>query len=326
MSLAALVLASAIAAPAPPPSPHEATREISVLTYNVRGLPWPVAQGRAQALRDIGRELANLRAQGRQPDVVLLQEGFRGEVGELIRASGYAHWASGPGRRAKTPTRFRLPNLKGLLRGEGWGKATGAGLHVLSDLPIRDVRTAAYSACAGFDCLANKGVMLVRLSLSGGGELDVVNTHLNSKRASGASHASTLQAYRVQTDELLAFIATETAADRPLVVGGDFNVKNAPDRYGYRAEARPFRVVSEFCHAQADGCGAATAGPAPWLKSQDLQAFASANTVKITPVGTATPFDGQGSGPRLSDHDGYLVRYRVSWTPVPKTALAFALN
>lgn len=327
MSLAALALASAVAVSAPPP---ETAREISVLTYNVRGLPWPVAHGRAKALRDIGRELAALRAQGRQPDVVLLQEGFRGEIAELVKTSGYAHWATGPRRQIDGPARFRLPRIAGLLRGEGWGKATGAGLHVLSDAPIREIRTAAYTACAGFDCLANKGVMLVRLDLDGGLVLDVVNTHLNSKRASGAPHAETLRAYKVQTDELLAFIASETAPHRPLVVGGDFNVKNAPDRYDYRAEARPFRVVSEVCHARADGCGAKpAAGTKPWLRSQDLQAFASSTNVQVRPVATASLFDGKGSGPMLSDHEGYLVRYRVSWTgpsPTVATRTTVALN
>lgn len=315
MSLAALALASAVAATAPPP---ETTREISVLTYNVRGLPWPIARGRAKALREIGRELAALRALGRQPDVVLLQEGFRSEVAELVKASGYANWATGPDRRSEASRPLRLPRLKGLLRGEGWGKATGAGLHVLSDTPIREVRTAAYSACAGFDCLANKGVMLVRLDLDGGGVLDVVNTHLNSKRASGAPHAETIRAYKVQMDEMLAFLATETAPDRPLVVGGDFNVKNAPDRYSYRAETRPFRVVSEFCHAEADACGVPRGGePRPWLRSQDLQAFASSGQALVRPIATAKLFDGQWSGPMLSDHAGYLVRYRVSWSQSP---------
>ena len=62
--------------------------------------------------------------------------------------------------------RRTLASLRYILSGEGWGKLTGAGLHVLSDLPILDVKAAAYSACAGFDCLANKGVMLVRVALN----------------------------------------------------------------------------------------------------------------------------------------------------------------
>ncbi len=79
--------------------------------------------------------------------------------------------------------------------GEGWGKFAGAGLHVLSDAPITDVAEVAYRYCAGFDCLANKGAMMARIALPEvPGEIDVVNTHLNSKRASRASLKRSLQA------------------------------------------------------------------------------------------------------------------------------------
>src|SRR5258705_3245092 len=80
------------------PAVRTASAEVSVLTYNIRGLPWPFATGRATALKKIGRELAVLRAEGRQPDIVLIQEGFRGEVADLVKASGYRYWVQGPTR------------------------------------------------------------------------------------------------------------------------------------------------------------------------------------------------------------------------------------
>ena len=70
-------------------SAHPTTTDFSVLTYNVRGLPWPLASGRGNALRAIGQELAQMRRSGVQPDVVLIQEGFRSEMSELVQASGY---------------------------------------------------------------------------------------------------------------------------------------------------------------------------------------------------------------------------------------------
>jgi hypothetical protein len=45
--------------------------ELSVMTYNVEGLPWPVRFGRGSKLKAIGRQLAALREKGLQPDVVL---------------------------------------------------------------------------------------------------------------------------------------------------------------------------------------------------------------------------------------------------------------
>ncbi|MET0274256.1 MAG: endonuclease, partial [Phenylobacterium sp.] len=218
-----------------------------------------------------------------------------GEVADLVRASGYAYWAQGPSRS------------------EGFAKLTGAGLHVLSDAPITDVRSAAYRDCAGLDCLANKGVMLARLALPGAPvEVDVVNTHLNSKRASRAPLAQSLKAHNRQTEALIGFIKDHRDAGAPLLVGGDFNVKGAPARYDHLAAARPYRVVSEYCSAPASACEGQAPAVEPWLRSQDLQAFTDGGPVAVRPVKVETVFAGAG---RLSDHDGYLVRYRLSWTP-----------
>ena len=293
------------------------TAEISVLTYNVRGLPWPVALGRGRALKEIGRELALLRREGRQPDVVLIQEGFRGEIADLVRESGYRYWAQGPSRseRASGQAAAEPGSGRDLLLGEGLGKFTGGGLHVLSDAPILKVRNAPYRSCAGFDCLANKGAMLVRLAPDGvPTAIDVVNTHMNSRTASKAPPQRSLQAHNLQTRELIDFINANRDAGNPMLVGGDFNVKGAPARYYYEALERPYTVVSEYCSHAGSGCGpgAPDAAAEPWLRSQDLQAFGD-GAVRVQPVSVETLFSARAAGARLSDHDGYLVRYRLSW-------------
>ncbi len=74
------------------------------------------------------------------------------------------------------------------MMGEGWGKLMGGGLHILSDDPLARVEHLAFAHCAGYDCLANKGVMLVNVAVPGiPGGLDVVNTHMNSKAAAKAT-------------------------------------------------------------------------------------------------------------------------------------------
>jgi endonuclease/exonuclease/phosphatase family metal-dependent hydrolase len=282
-----------------PDAPGEAATELSVLTYNVRGLPWPVALHRGAALREIGRRLADMREAGVQPDVVLIQEGFRREVADLVRESGYRYWVRGPER------------------GDAPGKLTGGGLHVLSDTPIEDVRTITYSACAGFDCLAAKGAMLVRIQPTGALQpIEVLNTHLNARHASKAAAAEAQAAHNRQTDQLNAFVEAARDPELPLLVGGDFNVKHAPERYYHAALARPYMVVSEFCSQPGSGCGPGAADAAvaePWLASQDLQAFAADPGVRIQPISTARLFTAPDPKARLSDHDGYLVRYRLSW-------------
>ena len=277
------------------PEPPAGTAELSVLTYNIRGLPWPLALNRGKALREIGRELAAMREAGRQPDVVLIQEGFRREVADLVRESGYGYWASGPGR--------------------GLGKLTSGGLHVLSDAPILEVRTTAYDHCAGFDCLANKGAMLVRLAPAWSPTpIDVVNTHMNARKASGAPRTRSLPAHNGQTRELSAFVKTHRAAAHPLLVGGDFNIRNSPARYDYEATSRPFTVVEEYCAEAGSGCGAGApdATGKPWLRSQDLQGFRD-GALRVLPVASRYLFD--AGDKRFSDHDAYLVRYSLSWSP-----------
>ena len=311
----------AVVPPAPPTAAQSA--EISVLTYNVRGLPWPIANGRAKALKEIGARLATMRKEGRQPDIVLLQEGFRSEVRDLIKTSGYQYWAEGPSRSARAWARPELAArgyrpVRYPLAGEGWGKFTNGGLHVLSDLPILRVESSPYRYCAGFDCLANKGVMLVSLALPGAPtHIDVVNTHLNAKGAAKVPRPRTLLAHNLQTEELVAFIGDRREADAPLLIGGDFNVKNAPDRYDHFASARPYKVVSEFCSQAGNPCKGqdATREAKPWLRSQDLQAFSSAQAVSVQPVGVETVFPRTRAEGRLSDHDGYLVRYQLQWNP-----------
>lgn len=295
--------------------------EISVLTYNVRGLPWPIAKGRAKALKKIGAALAAMRKEGRQPDVVLIQEGFRSEVSDLVKTSGYRYWAQGPtrGERASgsAPEDGRKYRRVRYMRfGEGWGKFTSAGLHVLTDEPIVEVRDTPYRFCAGFDCLANKGAMLVRLAPPGlPQDLDIINTHLNSRGASRVPVKRSLRAHNLQTEELNAFINNHWKAETPLLIGGDFNVRNAPERYDYQADERPYVVVSEFCNQPSNPCDgqAPVDGEQPWLRSQDLQAFASDGAVSVRPIRVEKVFGSEPGRRRLSDHDGYLVSYRFSW-------------
>ena len=297
------------------PAPSGQTAEISVLTYNIRGLPWPIAMGRGKALRDIGQELAAMRREGRQPDVVLIQEGFRDEVASLFEESGYKYWAEGPSRTERTAFAGAVLRARDAFRGEGVGKLMGAGLHVLSDAPIVDVRSAAYNNCAGFDCLANKGAMLVRLAPIGfPTTIDVVNTHMNARKASAAPGSRTLPAHNGQVRELSAFLKANRDADAPLLLGGDFNIRNSPTRYYYDALERPYTVVSEFCSRPDSGCGdgAADATSEPWLRSQDLQAF-SPGAVRVQPINSETLFTTADPKRRYSDHDGYLVRYQLFW-------------
>lgn len=297
--------------------------ELSVMTYNVEGLPWPIRSWRGMRLRAIGRELAALRELGLEPDVVLLQEGFRDEMPQLIRISGYPHVARGPLKdqrdAAKTrPDRKRFQRVRYFDKGEGWGKWGSSGLWVLSNHPINGVKSHAYSYCAGLDCLANKGVMLVSLTVPGlPTPVEIANTHLNSKGSSGVPHSRHRMAHHLQADELKAFMDQDRAPGSPLIVGGDFNVRRAPDRYDYVMARYPFEVVSQTCRQMPQNCDVRISGDgdAPWLDTQDLIGFKHSDQVTIRPIRVEARFDGSDTaGPAFSDHDAYQVTFRL--TPV----------
>lgn len=295
--------------------------EISVLTYNVHGLPWPVAHHRKAELKAIGETLARLRSEGRAPDIVLIQEGFTKGAMALIRTSGYPYVAKGPGRRDRLtraeagggPTKAAVRYRQA---GEGWGKLASAGLYVLSDYPIDRVETRPYSACAGWDCLANKGAILAHIAAPGvPGGIDIANTHLNSKFAAKVPAAWSLQAYDSQLSQFEHFVDGHRDPSVPLIVGGDFNVKHAPDRYADLVGDAALTVVNDDCPPTGAACET-TPDPEErslWRDIEDLEAYSGAGPVAITPISAEMIFDARDT-PRLSDHDGYLVRYRLTWT------------
>jgi len=258
---------------------------------------------------------------------VLLQEGFRAEVADLIARSGYPHAARGPRRKQRDgdqlaeEDRPRYKRVKYRRKGEGLGKWGSSGLWVLSDHPINWVKSHAYHYCAGLDCLANKGVMLVSLNVPGlPTPVEIADTHLNSKGASGAPRNRYRMAHHLQADELKRFMEADRTPGAPLIVGGDFNVMHAPDRYDYVMADYPFEVVSQVCKQIPDSCDTKVSGDgdAPWLDTQDLIGFKHGDQVSIRPVRVEARFDGSVSGgPALSDHDAYEVTFRL--TPLPAT-------
>ena len=89
---------------------------------------------------------------------------------------------------------------------------------------------------------------------------------------------------------------------------GDFNIRNAPDRYYFQALERPYTVVGEFCAQAGSGCGpgAPDATSEPWLKSQDLQAFRD-GVVRVRPVRADVLFLSVPAVPLVGD----IVRYSL---------------
>lgn len=297
---------------------------LSVLTYNVKGLPWPLATGRPQAFSAMVERLKDMRAEGRSPQVVVLQEAFTDEAQDVGRKAGYRYVAYGPGSEesgaglATADDRLHLAGSS-WLKGETGAKLLGSGLQILSDYPVLAVRTLVFPrfACAGFDCLANKGAVMVTLSVPGApAPVDIVTTHLNCRRKSGVSIKRSLYAYKRQVARLSSFIAENHNPAFPLIVAGDFNVGQDRHRkqflfhelrHGWH-KGMPADAMRELA---ASGYDLPDDARRAMDKAKDWQFFMSGRKATLSARAIDVPFGTENDGGMLSDHVGYTAVYRL---------------
>jgi endonuclease/exonuclease/phosphatase family metal-dependent hydrolase len=299
-------------------------RDLSILTYNVEGLPWPVRLGRDADLSRIGARLAYLRRTGRQPHVIVLQEAFTPEAKAIATAGGYRYVALGPARDerpdvAMTPADHVFVEQASLLAGERSGKWLDSGLLIASDYPIVAAKRRAFPAfaCGGFDCLANKGMLLVRLAVPGVAvPVTVVATHLNSRRAAHTSFARSLFAYREQVTALGHFLTRNLSPDAPFILTGDFNMGSRPDRYralfddlARWGNGTPPPRALDTCLGRAAGCGVRGGRDLTIARDRGRDiAFFSPTRLQVE--GVAVIFGHDADGNMLSDHIGYASAFR----------------
>lgn len=302
---------------------------LGVMTYNVHGLPWPFARGRDSAFGAIEQRLAAMRKYGTQPKIVVLQEAFTERAKEIGRNSGYRFIVNGPsasdvGVAIKGSNTSAFAASASAWKGETEGKLLDSGLQILSDYPVESVRSRAFSAnaCAGYDCLANKGVVLVQVRVPGqAAPLTIVSTHMNSKRASGVSVARSLEAYRRQAEEFSAFVKEARDPRSPMILAGDFNA-SSPDRksllastglgnlgfgVNWKANSGMAAILSQVPLAKSIGAQARFITK----RGRDWQFFGSGKDVAIRPVGLRIPFGREADGTTLSDHLGFLIDYQL---------------
>lgn len=292
-----------------------------VLTYNIEGLGWPARRGRGSSLKAIARQLSELRRTGRAPDVVMIQEMFSPTAVRSLTRIGYANVVTGPSRtQAKTASSTTvMPKPGQWKKGELGFHLVNSGLAIFSRFPIVQTSSEPYGSrqCAGFDCLSNKGALFAQITIPGVPvPVDLFNTHLNSQNASRVAPARHLLAHSIQSVGLRSFIDRHAHPDTPAILGGDFNMKDSPERFDqFRVVSDRLTLVHEWCSRQRLLCDVKLSwdGDAPWMDTQDLQLYRGSTDVILTPVRVEAMFDGSPGNPKLSDHDGFLVTYRLSW-------------
>jgi endonuclease/exonuclease/phosphatase family metal-dependent hydrolase len=302
------------------PDGQTARTFLDVLTYNIEGLSWPARSGRAAPLRAMAARLAELRAAGEAPDVVLFQEMFSRNAVLAVEALPYPSMAAGPARsedRVRRPG-GSLPGRRRPFRGELGLKLQTAGLAIAAEYPIVAVNSAPFPSrsCAGFDCLANKGVLHAEIEIPGvPGTMHIFNTHMNSQTSAQVPVRRRDAAHLQQTRFLASFIHDIAGFEAPLILGGDFNMRQSELRFDEFDRTQPLLLVHRVCAERQGACDVALSwdGDAPWMDTQDLQLFWPGNAVAVRPVRVEAMFDGGPTGPRLSDHDGFRVVYELSW-------------
>lgn len=294
---------------------------LRVLLWNVEGLPWPIRSGREPKLAAIADWIAKRRAAGRGPDILILHKAFTPEASRIAMRARYGNILPGPAlddtRRLATAT--PPAGYAGAARrwkGEGIGKWLDGGLYIATDLPVIDQARDAFGndSCAGYDCLSNKGGLVLRLAIPGAPEpLTLFNTHRNSREPAKVGIPRAEASHLIQTLENDALLAAFGDAGA-LIAAGDFNNYRAGDRVGRFATDPAFRLA-------AKGPGsAARAAPMTdaraWADAYDLLGYRSAPGLAVEPLAIATLFDGV-HGPRLADHAAQYVVFRLSWDARP---------
>lgn len=316
------------AAPLPaPPLAQAPVGQFDLMTYNVKGLPWPIARDRPEDLAAIGAQLANMRLAGRQPQVVVLQEAFVDEAKRIGMLGGYRYVLNGNGaddaKAVLNPIDARYAAAADWTRGEGPAPVLDSGLVILSDYPIvRHARMAfPQGACAGFDCLAAKGVLVAWIALPGHAEpVAVATTHLNSRTSAGVPNARSDIAFAWQWRALRAFLARELSAGDAAIFAGDVNFAGSavrevsalaaglalPDGRDAVAETLAANAVATRDLSEAREVRAA---------NTDRQLYRSSAAIRLTAASLAIHFPETATADPLSDHPGFVIRYRVSSRP-----------
>jgi endonuclease/exonuclease/phosphatase family metal-dependent hydrolase len=298
-----------------------ASMTLDVLTFNLEGVPW--RSGRKAQLKEIGRRLGALRTSGQAPDIILFQEAFSDDAKAAVRRAGYPATLAGPGRKQ----RRSLPG-EGERKGHKWTKGelgvrlVGSGLAVASAYPIRSQAGEPFShrACAGFDCLSNKGGLFAEIAIPGAPQtLEIFDTHMNAQGASRVKPRRYVPAHEAQALELGQFVDAHRDLQKPAILGGDFNMRGSEARFNFFEDRQPLSLVHRYCLEHRQDCDVRISwdGDAPRMDTQDLQFFGSGAVVQVRPIRVETLFDGKPGSPRLSDHDGFRVIYELSWPVDP---------
>ena len=268
--------------------------ELSILTYNVHGLPLPIGIDHSR-YADIGRILRQRRLAGNAPQLVMIQEAFHSRTEELVTQAGYPYVARG------APSK---------------GVRASAGLLLLSQLPLNQISNVVYDFCTSWDCWSRKGVLHARIDMPGMPRgLDLYSTHMNSNPDADfwTPTEEAQQARMTQMQEMREYVWATKGSGAALIMGGDYNFRKGDDDYESFLGFFMVQETSEVCGHNQGCLGnelARNFGP----NAIDHQFYdPGSNVIRIEPTSYGHVFQQPVNGRMLSDHEGIEMRYRISW-------------
>lgn len=200
-----------------------------ILTYNIFGsLYLPSTQRR---MAEIGQLLVKM-AEEQGIEVICLQETFFSSWREkhLIQP-----WLKKFPAHAST-------SKQGLY-------LLDSGLTTLSKYPIIKSDFLGFSCAKGIDSFANKGVLLTRVQMSDGTEVDIYNTHT---QASYVSQKIKSPVRISQVKQILEFVKKHSDSKSHVLLLGDLNLTEDNEEYAILLEEGGFTDVMRTLHPNRD--------------------------------------------------------------------------
>ena len=263
---------------------------LKVANYNVKGLPLPWLKHKKRFPKII-EDLKKLDEEGRGPHIISFQEAMSSKTKVLHENLNFPYRAKGPKRK------FLKSN---------------AGLETLSRFPITSHKTLAYSRCAGFDCLARKGLQYLKIQIPGvPSEIQLINTHMQAGpgKKGYPKDSRTKEVRAHQAAEYMSFLYSQAEQDLPLFLIGDFNFRQSNELYAWFLALTGTDNVAYQCAVELE-CAGSEDPYRIWLKLIDHQFYSNGNNqLTIRPIHFETLFTDR----KNTDHDLIMVHYLISW-------------
>tara|TARA_R110000772_G_scaffold96874_1_gene195833 strand:- start:7224 stop:7754 length:531 start_codon:yes stop_codon:yes gene_type:complete len=156
--------------------------------------------------------------------------------------------------------------------------------------------------------------MTVLAEVSFGSDLPAVvigNIHMNAKNSSGASAARQIEAYRRQVDLTAQFVDQHWDRQLPFVFAGDFNMGTVKARRDYLfASSLQVGDDNDGLTQLASQGSIPHGADAIMHHGADFQFYFSSPNWRLEATEVSIPFGAANANKQLSDHVGFVVRYR----------------